>query len=150
VPCVAAPTTTRVAKGLVLQPFGIQAQGKAEDDELITVTRNQVRHWSSEPHMAMQPKAARHRMRQPVATVCKLAPARFGSESGTSASYWQPISPSTVAGGRAVAFPTKIAHVSGNDAGCVACAEKPDDVAETTVSTTPGDVLNVMVVSTEV
>src|ERR1700730_2253422 len=72
VPCVATPTTARVAKGFVLQPFGVQAHGKSEDDELVTVTRYQMRHWSSEPHMAMQPKTAGHCMPQPVAAARKL------------------------------------------------------------------------------
>ena len=76
-------------------------------------------------------------MIEAVAPKGKLAPNRRVVWRGT---YWHPIKPSTVAGGRAATFPLKSAHCRGYEAGCVAIAAQPDDVAFMMVSTTPGDV----------
>ena len=53
--------------------------------------------------------------------------------------YWHPIRPSTVAGAKGETLPVKSAQVRGKEAGCVALADHPEEVASTTVSITPGE-----------
>jgi hypothetical protein len=65
--------------------------------------------------MAMQPEAARHRMQQAVPALLEFPPLQLREIACLSAFYWQPISPSTVAGATAETLPMKIAHVSGYD-----------------------------------
>jgi hypothetical protein len=136
VPGIAPNPIPGITQRLVLQPFAVQPGLAAVGNQKFTTTGDEMRHRMPSPDMAVQPKTAGHRMDHPLATVLKLTP----PERRRRVRYWQPMSPSTVAGACAVvAPPTKIAHVSGNDCGWVAVADQPDADAFVMFTTTPGE-----------
>ena len=60
-------------------------------------------HRSPHPEMPVKPKASGHRVDHAVASAFELLP--LSQEGKTCARYWQPMSPSTVAGGSAGTLP---------------------------------------------
>ena len=64
-----------IAQRFVLQSLGVETCGTAEGDKTIAVARDEVRHRMSHPAVAVQPKAAGHRVCHPFPAVFKLTPA---------------------------------------------------------------------------
>jgi len=137
VPGIASHAFVRIAERLEFQAVRIQPDRTTVDDEEITIARDEMRHRSSHPGVAVQPKPTGHRVRHPLPTVVELPPASLAQLEW--ARYWQPMSPSTDAGACAVTLPTKIAHVSGYACGWVAVAAQPEAVALVMFRTTPGE-----------
>ena len=94
-----------VAQWLELQAVGVEPHLEAEDHQEPTVTGNQVRHGAPHPHVPVQPEPALHRVRESVTALFELAPSGHNFRDDGRGAYWQPISPSTVAGGTAATLP---------------------------------------------
>ena len=138
-PGVPALAVVRVLERLELEPDRIQSCQAPVCDEKVAPDRHEVGHRMAHPGMAMEPETAGHRMRHAVTAPFELAPDQRPCVCFVTRAYWQPITPSTVAGATAATLPMKMAHVSGYEAGWVAIAPHPELVAVVTVSTTPGD-----------
>ena len=114
-PRVPPQAVSRIAKWLELQAFGVQAYGETKGYEALAIAGDEVRHGASHPLMTMQPETAGHRVRHAVATLFEFSPRRRACAcfSVRDDPYWQPMSPSTVAGATGDTLPMNIAHVSG-------------------------------------
>ena len=75
-----------------------------------------MRHRAPIPHVAMEPEPAGHGIDHSFSPFLELAP-RGREAILLAATYWQPMRPSTVAGGVGATLPKKMPHVSGYAAG---------------------------------
>jgi CTP:molybdopterin cytidylyltransferase MocA len=140
-PSILPLARARISQRLELQPRLRQPNGSSVGDQSLAIDRNQVRHRAAVPHVTVQPESAVHRVGHSIPAKHELFPGMRRWTNHSNPAYWQPMSPSIVAGARGVTAPPKIAHVSGYEDGCVARADHPEAVAVTISTVTPGDEL---------
>lgn len=151
-PSLAAFTAARILEGMVLQAFRGNADPASPREQPLAVRRHQVRHGSTEPHVAMQPEPSVHRVNHAITPPRELDP--LVEQGGGVLGRWngwhakrrararlsgqrQTTTPSGSPGVGALTWPQKMAQVSGNDWGCVAFADQPPVLAAMIVRYTP-------------
>lgn len=150
-PSLAPLIRAGILERMILQASSGNSDALSPIEKALTIGGDEVRHATTEPSVAVQPKPAIHCVDHSVPTQCELLPfvhqgreiaRRWNGGYARFARQWQLTTPSGSPGyGGAMTDPEKTAQVSGNDCGWVALADQPPCVAEMIVSTTPRDVV---------
>lgn len=149
------PRRSAYARAWILERFVLkvgcrQADAAAVLEQALTVGRHQVRHWTTLPHVPVQPQPAIHGEDHPGTAVHEFAIGTilsFGTSSSRGIGHarspteaqLQVMRPSSVDGATGVAVPKYTVHFSAPSDRCVALADQPPAVASGTTTVTPAD-----------
>lgn len=140
-----------ILERMILQASSGNSHARSPIEKALTIGGDEVRHATTKPNVAVQPKPPIHCVDHSLPAQCELLPFVHqgrkiaGRRNGGHARFarqWQVTTPSGSPGnGGVVLDPEKTEQVSGNDCGWVALADQPPFVAAMMVSTTPRDVV---------
>jgi hypothetical protein len=71
-PCVASHASTWILERFVLEAGDWKSHGASIFDQTLSISGDEVCHWTTLPEMAMEPQAAIHRVNHPLASQRKL------------------------------------------------------------------------------